>query len=307
MLAPRTSPTRAGPGTSSTCPPATGCWCTRQATPRTAAGTPRPAPHRWSPTSPSCSRNPAPKAANAPRRRGDRRWLRHVVTTLINPDDAPVDDAWHAGQLAGLLLARVDARILTARDVRSARAAVAAVLGRKRLAQLRDVWKTAHTVDDTDADTMIELAWRWCRILGIDPNRHPNVPTPDLGMFAGQLAAAITDYLAAAAGLTPAEYVAQAMAGRHGAPALWTRRDPTTAERHAARHLAARLRRARTHTDEPGRQPAAIPPGRLRTRHAITVAAQRDAGTIPTAAPWQRRANMPPHKPTLHLGVLVDA
>jgi len=240
------------------------------------------------------------------RRRGDRRWLRHVVTTLINPDDAPVDDAWHAGQLAGLLLARVDARILTARDVRSARAAVAAVLGRKRLAQLRDVWKTAHTVDDTDADTMIELARRWCRILGIDPNRHPNVPTPDLGMFAGQLAAAITDYLAAAAGLTPAEYVAHAMAGRHGAPASWTRRDPTTAEQHAARHLAARLQQARTHTDEPGRQPAAIPPGRLRTRHAITVAAQRDAGTIPTAAPWQRRANMPPHKPTLHLGVLVD-
>src|SRR6266540_4734992 len=247
----------------------------------------------------------APDVAD-PRRPGHRRWLRHVVTTLINPDDAPVDDAWHAGQLAGLLLARVDARILTARDVRSARAAVAAVLGRKRLAQLRDVWKTAHTVDDTDADTMIELAWRWCRILGIDPNRHPNVPTPDLGMFAGQLAAAITDYLAAAAGLTPAEYVAQAMAGRHGAPASWTRRTPTIAEQQAVRLLAARLRQARTHTPEPGRRPTVIPPGRLRTRHAIAMAAQRDAGTIPTATPWQQRATLPPHKPTLHLGVLVD-
>jgi Mg-chelatase subunit ChlD len=240
------------------------------------------------------------------RRRGDRRWLRHVVTTLISADDAPVDDAWHAGQLAGLLLARVDARILTSRDVRSARAAVTAVLGRKRLLQLREVWKTAHRVDDTDAATMIDLAKRWCRILGIDPHQQPNVPVADLGVFAGQLAAAITDYLAAAAGLTPDEYLAQAMAGRHGAPASWTRRDPTTAEQQAARHLAARLRQARTHTPEPGRQPAAIPPGRLRTRHAITVAAQRAAGTIPTATPWQRRATLPPHKPTLHLGVLVD-
>ncbi|MGW3606489.1 hypothetical protein [Micromonospora sp. NPDC005161] len=44
------------------------------------------------------------------RRRGDRRWLRHTVTTLISPDDAAVDDPWHAAHLAGLLLARVDAR-----------------------------------------------------------------------------------------------------------------------------------------------------------------------------------------------------
>ena len=132
------------------------------------------------------------------------------------------------------------------------------------------------------------------------------MPQPDLGVFAGQLAAAITDYLATAAGLTPADYTAARLAGRHGAPASWTRRDPTPAEQHAARHLATRLRQARTHTSEPGRQPAAIPPGRLRTRHAITQAAQREAGAIPTAAPWQRRATLPPHKPTLHLGVLVD-
>jgi hypothetical protein len=57
------------------------------------------------------------------RRRGDRRWLRHTVTTLITGDEAPVDDPWHAGQLAGLLLARVDARILTSKDVRGIRAA----------------------------------------------------------------------------------------------------------------------------------------------------------------------------------------
>ncbi len=63
------------------------------------------------------------------RRRGDRRWLRQFVTTVVDPGDAPVDDAWHAGEIAGLLLARVDARIVTSKDVRAVRAAVTAVLG----------------------------------------------------------------------------------------------------------------------------------------------------------------------------------
>jgi Mg-chelatase subunit ChlD len=240
------------------------------------------------------------------RRRGDRRWLRHTVTTLITGDEAPVDDPWHAGQLAGLLLARVDARILTGKDVRSVRAAVAGVLGRKRLLELREVWRQAHTVDDTDADTMIELAWRWCRILGIDPTVSPDPPQPDPAVFAGRLAAALADYLAAALGLSSAEYTARQLAARHTAPAYWTRRDPTDDERAAARRLAARLRRARTAHPEPARQPSALPPGRLRTHAAITAEAQRAAGNIPSAAPWQRRTQLPPDKPTLHLAVLVD-
>ncbi|MGC9668491.1 vWA domain-containing protein [Planosporangium sp. 12N6] len=240
------------------------------------------------------------------RRRGDRRWLRHTVTTLITGDETPVDDPWHAGQLAGLLLARVDARILTGKDVRAVRAAVTGVLGRTRLRQLRDIWRQAHAVDDTDADTMIELAWRWCHILGIDPHGQPHPPQPDPGVFAGRLAAALTDYLAASLGVSTAEYTARRITGRHSAPAHWTRRDPTTAEQAAARRLAARLRQARTAHPEPARQPSTLPPGRLRTRAAITAEAQRAAGGIPTAAPWQRRTPLPPDKPTLHLAVLVD-
>ncbi|MGN9807117.1 VWA domain-containing protein [Micromonospora sp. L32] len=240
------------------------------------------------------------------RRRGDRRWLRHTVTALISTDDAPVDDAWHAGHLAGLLLARVDARIITAKDIKGVRAAVTAVLGRKRLLQLRDVWRQAHTVEDSDADSMLDLAWRWCRILGIHPHLQPNPPQPDPGMFAGQLAQALTDYLAHTVGLTPAAYRARQISTKFSAPAAWTRRDPTDAERGAARHLAARLRRARTYQPEPDTRPSLIPPGRLRTRHAITAQAQIAAGAIPTATPWQRRATLAPPKPALHLGVIVD-
>lgn len=240
------------------------------------------------------------------RRRGDRRWLRHTVQTLISPDDAPVDDTWHAGQLAGLLLARTDARILTAKDVKPVRAAVTAVLGRTRLRQLREVWRQAHTVDDTDADTMIQIAWQWCRILGIDPDQQPDPPTADEGEFAGALAAALGDFLATTAGLTAAQYTAHQMANRHGAPATWTLRDPTAEEQHAARTLAIRLRQARTTSLETATRPSAIPPGRLRARAAITADAQRAAGQIPTAQPWQQRTSLAPHKPKLHLAVLVD-
>ncbi|MDG4760361.1 VWA domain-containing protein [Micromonospora sp. WMMD710] len=240
------------------------------------------------------------------RRRADRRWLRHTVTALLNPGDAPVDDAWHAGNLAALLLARVDARIITAKDIKGVRAAVTAVLGRQKLRQLRDVWRQAHSTDDTNATAMIDLAWRWCRILGIDPRQQPTPPEADPGEFAGQLAQALSDYLAHTAGLTPSEYTAQQNEARHGAPAWWTRRDPSDAERAAARRLAARLRQARTHQPEPDTRPSPIPPGRLRTRHAITAKAQIAAGSMPTATPWQRRAQIPPPKPTLHLAVLVD-
>lgn len=240
------------------------------------------------------------------RRRGDRRWLRHTVNTLITADDAPVDDPWHAGHLAGLLLARVDARIVTNKDVRTVRGAILTVLGRKRLKRLREIWKTAHTVADDDAATMIDLGWQWCQALDIDPLRQDTIPVPDPGVFAGQLAKALTEYLAVVAGISPAEFTAKLIAGRHGAPATWQRRDPTADEQQAARQLAARLRAARSHTPEPDTKPSLIPPGRLRVRQAITADAQRDAGGVPTAAPWRQPATLPPPKPTLRIAVLVD-
>ncbi|MEV4539339.1 vWA domain-containing protein [Asanoa sp. NPDC049518] len=240
------------------------------------------------------------------RRRGDRRWLRHTVTTLINPNDAPVDDAWHAGQLAALLLARVDARVLTARDVREARAAVTTILGKQRLRRLRDIWRQAQATDDTDAARMVELARQWCDTLGIDPAITTDAPTADPGLFPGRLAAAITAYLAATAGVTVAEYVRRDLVHRHRAPRDWPRDRPTDAQRAAARRLGARLRQARTRPPEPSSRPSVIPPGRLRTRHAITADAQAAAGVTPTAAPWQQRAALPPENPPLRLAILVD-
>ena len=239
------------------------------------------------------------------RRRGDRRWLRHVVATLVAPGDAPVDTPWHAGILAGLLLARVDARILTHRDVAAARRAVTTIVGRPRLRQLRQLWRHAHATGDHDAATMLGIARQWCTVLGIDPDRHPDPPTADPGLFAGTLAAAITDYQATAAGATAGDYRAAVITSSHRPPATWTQRPPTPDEQRAARQLARRLAAARS-TPEPATNPSRTPPGRLRVRQAITAQAQTAAGTIPTASPWQRRRHQPPPRPRLHLAVLVD-
>jgi hypothetical protein len=240
------------------------------------------------------------------RRRADRRWLRHTATVLLDPGDAPIDDAWHAGTLAALLLARVDARIITSKDVRAVRAAVTGVLGRWRLKALRAIWQQAHAVDDTDADTMIELARRWCQVLGVDPDRQYSVPTADPGEFPGRLAQAIAGFLATAYGHTPGQYAARILQHRHSPPKDWVHSDPTDRQRRAARELAARIKRARTRNPEPGVKPSLIPPGRLGTRQAITADAQTARGQLPMAEPWQQRTQLPPPKPTLHLGILVD-
>lgn len=234
----------------------------------------------------------------------DRRWLRHAVTTLLDPGTAPVDDRWHAGTLAALLLARADARTLTHRDVTPVRQAVTALLGTRTVRELRQIWRHAHTVDDTDAATMIDLAWQWCRTLGIDPDQQPRTPTPDPAAFPGTLAAALDGYLAAQAGHSITDYQDARITAAHSPPAHWTAREPTAAEHAAATRLAARLRRTRH--PQIGHRPHTVPPGRLHTRQAITADAQRATGAAPTAAPWQRRTTVAPPRPDLRLGMLVD-
>lgn len=99
----------------------------------------------------------------------DRRWLRRAITTIIDPADTPTDTRWSAAYAAGLLLARVDAKILYPGDVRGVRRAITTVLGRKVVNGLRKIWREAHTVSDDDAPRMITLAEQWCRLLGINP------------------------------------------------------------------------------------------------------------------------------------------
>lgn len=265
------------------------------------------------------------------RRPRDRQWIRACVNTIVDPTAAPTDTTFNAAYAAGLLLARVDTRILKPADVRPLRAAVTTALGRPLLRRLRRIWLEAHTVADTDATAMIALAHRWCRIVGIDPDAAPEIPDPSTG--AGHLVAdAIAGTLAGIAGSPPPggwpsepgdddeepdptappapepptpPTLAPGSPG-HGPAATWTGRAPREAEFQAARRLAAALSRARTREPIMVREDMAAPPGRLRTRAAMAAAAQRATGSVPTALPWQRTTRRPAPAPLLKIAVLVD-
>jgi Mg-chelatase subunit ChlD len=270
------------------------------------------------------------------RRPRDRQWIRACVNTVVDPSAAPTDTLFNAAYAAGLLLARVDTRILKPVDVRPLRKAVTKALGRPLLRRLRAIWLQAHTVADDDATAMISLARRWCSAVGVDPDTTPEIPDPSAGS-GHAVAAAITAVLGRIAGITapppgfpgsgehdddddgdpgPAPDpdltpptapppLPPASLG-HGHAATWTTRAPRPAEVQAARRLGNALSRARTREPIMVREDTAAPPGRLRTRAAMAAAAQRAAGAVPTALPWQRTTRRPAPAPNLKVAVLVD-
>ncbi len=212
--------------------------------------------------------------------------------------------------------------------MRPLRAAITRTLGKRLLRRLRAIWREAHTVADHDATTMIDMARRWCAVLGIDPDTSPEIPDPHEGS-GSSVAAAITAVLAGLPGGTPppgppgdpdpagepgsspapgssAGSPLPAVTIGLGEAATWTSRPPQPAERQAARRLGTALRRARTREPILVREDSAAPPGRLRTRAAMTAAAQTAAGAVPTALPWQHSTRRTAPAATLKIAVLVD-
>jgi hypothetical protein len=84
-----------------------------------------------------------------------------------------------AAQMAGLLLARVDAGVLTADDVAPVRHRVVTILGGDTLTELQGLWQAAHRLSDTDTDAMLDLGRRWCATVGTDTT--DTTDTTDLG------------------------------------------------------------------------------------------------------------------------------
>jgi hypothetical protein len=177
---------------------------------------------------------------------------------------------------------------------------------------LRRIWRQAHTVADDDADTMTDLGRQWCHALGIDPDTTPQPPDPHDGT-----GTTVTTAIGAVIGGldAPPEPPPPPPGGTQPdpepddyseTPASWTLRPPTPAERQAAVRLGALLARARSREPVTTLEGAATPPGRLRTRQAMAAAAQRAAGAMPTALPWQRTVRRPAPDPDLTVAVLVD-
>jgi len=91
-----------------------------------------------------------------------------------------------------------------------------------------------------------------------------------------------------------------------GAPATWTSRPPTPAERAAARRLARQLRAAAYRERATTHITSKAPPGRLRMRAALAADAQRAVGQGPTAEPWVRTIRRQVPTPPLRVGIAVD-
>jgi hypothetical protein len=122
------------------------------------------------------------------RRPQDARWLRASAAELILADftTGTVDDPWIAGQAAGLVLARADAGVLSAREVSSVRTEVVKTLSPGAYDTLRGIWQRAHQAGDEDGELMLELGAAWCQALGTPPEQPAPEPAQDQGKDRGK-------------------------------------------------------------------------------------------------------------------------
>lgn len=279
-------------------------------------------------------------------RPGDRYWLRASTTNLIladtkanDPTAAPQMTTQDAARSAALLLARVNAGILTRHEVAAVERVVLGILGTDTLTTLRRIWRAAHRTADDDATRMIELGRRWCEAIGADPNQPPDTADPNAtgNGTPSPLAGAITSAAAAiaravAATPAPTDPVTQTLEARasdekarqhaqNAATAVFggigTGRDPaarhikgtrapSATEQSAARGLARALSTAGHRERTATKTRSTVPPGRLRMRGAMTADAQRAAGAIPTAEPFTRTTRSVVPTPPLRLGIICD-
>ncbi|MFA1550768.1 hypothetical protein [Actinomadura chokoriensis] len=307
------------------------------------------------------------EVAQVRRRPADRRWIRACVTHLVladfttppttasAPSGAPSGSApaappvttpnaamtpWNAGRAAALILARTDAGILEPAETKPLAEAVLDVLGPTRLSALAALWHLAHATADDDTEAMMDLGRRWCRILGVNPDRPVPPPPPgtpgasgDPSPLADALGATMAAVHASAAqpatgapGPDPAQRrreekdardtadrAARRVFGASTAPtrargrtAITGTRPPNPGEQAAARRLARRLRAAAHRDRVTTTHTSPTPPGRLSMRGALAADAQRAAGTVPTAEPFTRATRRHVPAPPLRVGIACD-
>ncbi len=274
------------------------------------------------------------EAAQVTRRPGDRRWLRATVSKLILEDftaaGATPGTPREAGSAAALILAREHAGILEPAETAPVAAQVEKAIGTDALKRLEDTWKAAHQVADDDARTMVRLARRWCRILGLDPDTPPPAPI-ETGL--SDLLDAIRDAIDAISAAVEADFTPpppfppgrqserdaentaridadraarEVFARRTTPPAVTGTREPRDGEKAAARRLTRTLRDATAGGRDTVTITSPVPPGRLRMRQVLAADAQRAAGARPAAEPFTRTRSRRVPAPPLRAGIACD-
>jgi hypothetical protein len=97
-----------------------------------------------------------------------RPFLRGCAMEIVGRDFVIPDSRYGAAAAAGLLLARVDAKVLTRREASTFRRDIAAVLG-ETLDVLEPLWQRFLMLHDHDYAGMVEIAAAWLDALGEDP------------------------------------------------------------------------------------------------------------------------------------------
>jgi hypothetical protein len=97
-----------------------------------------------------------------------RPFLRGCAMEIVGRDFHIPDSPYGAAAAAGLLLARVDAKVLTRREAATFRRDIAAVLG-ETLDVLEPLWQRFLMLHDHDYAGMVEIAAAWLDALGEDP------------------------------------------------------------------------------------------------------------------------------------------
>ena len=244
-----------------------------------------------------------------------------------------------------LSLARVDAGVLDADDVKKIREKVVAFYGEELLGKLRGIWLRAQKHrNDRDWKPLHELAVEWLAALEA-AGHDPRSEAAEAGAAAAKALAEMLDELAEAAENAAIaagnEATDQAMAeqaaerakeaaeaaseqkrhkeaseevfGRGTGPGaafthsrLVTRRNPSGEERAAAVKMAQALERARYQDRVTTRRSTQVPSGRLRSRGALQASAQRAQGMQVTAEPWNAIRRRHVDEPELKVGLMVD-
>lgn len=118
----------------------------------------------------------------------DQVFLRACASTIVLPGhrrDSAVSSRWQAASAAALVLARVDAGVLTAVEVKPVLEATRQVLGTPDLAKLRTLWRRMLKLKDGDQEGMLAIARRWVEVVGADEDDD----LPGVGCAAGEPAA----------------------------------------------------------------------------------------------------------------------
>lgn len=109
-----------------------------------------------------------------------RVFLRGCAMEIVARDFTIPDSKYGAAAAAGLLLARVDAKVLTKPEVKDFRKAIRKVLGTDVLNTLEPLWQRFLRLRDDDYEGMVDVARQWLEALDEDEDDASGMVAGDL-------------------------------------------------------------------------------------------------------------------------------